>query len=411
MDVCDLFPHDGHPVPGYDVCIVGGGIAGMFCAMQLKQADSRTRVALVERDAELGGRIRSRYDAQGNLEVETGPWRVDAQHATVISLAKSLGLTLISAPSEASGKINLTAPAPPDATTAYDGMDPASMSTWGAEAFQNGVSAANEAGYRTGYGPELNFEARGGNAYQASGTDESYYVIKEGMSALVKGIEARYAALGVDVYTNHRVTDVRVEPAGYTVTSSVREADGSYSQVDFECARCCLALPPSFTTSFDIYRHLKPSASQVGSLPLVHVYAPINTKVVRVDRGFPRHPPRTGRTSDQFKRKRPPRPDSGGLYRWRERKRHPTKGVERPPGVAELSQKRVDDGFEKVPRTAKVPPVRVVGGKSDGDNSGLLLARGGPPMAPRLRTRARARLCRRKRRAASGYPPRPGLLR
>lgn len=77
-----------------DVCIIGGGIAGLFCAYLLSQND-RIHICLIERSDHVGGRIRSNnWNVKGEtFVVEHGAYRFNPlDHPTLFNMIQHFGL-------------------------------------------------------------------------------------------------------------------------------------------------------------------------------------------------------------------------------------------------------------------------------------------------------------------------------
>ena len=74
-----------------DVLIVGGGLAGISCALELLQEP--LRVMLVERSDRLGGRAASFRDAVTDDVVDVGPHVVTSKYFNFLALLASLGTT------------------------------------------------------------------------------------------------------------------------------------------------------------------------------------------------------------------------------------------------------------------------------------------------------------------------------
>jgi len=86
--------NDTEPTGEEVVVIIGGGIAGIHCAYQLKQGGFKATV--YEAQKRIGGRMfsdRASFEAEGQL-CELGGELIDTGHATMHALAEQLGLQL-----------------------------------------------------------------------------------------------------------------------------------------------------------------------------------------------------------------------------------------------------------------------------------------------------------------------------
>ncbi|HEV3007976.1 MAG TPA: FAD-dependent oxidoreductase [Burkholderiales bacterium] len=72
-----------------DVIIVGGGLAGLACAVAL--GDAGLRVTVVERENCLGGRARSWTDAQSGDTIDLGPHVVHSEYRNMLAFLERLG--------------------------------------------------------------------------------------------------------------------------------------------------------------------------------------------------------------------------------------------------------------------------------------------------------------------------------
>ena len=75
---------------GYDVVVIGGGVAGLFTAYQIHKKNPQTRVLLLEKEHRLGGRIYTYKDP--HMTVEAGAGRFNGSHRLVMNLVDELGL-------------------------------------------------------------------------------------------------------------------------------------------------------------------------------------------------------------------------------------------------------------------------------------------------------------------------------
>jgi 15-cis-phytoene desaturase len=72
-----------------DVIIVGGGVAGLACAVAL--ADAGLRVTLIERERSLGGRARSWVDAASGDTIDLGPHVLHSEYRNMLAFLGRLG--------------------------------------------------------------------------------------------------------------------------------------------------------------------------------------------------------------------------------------------------------------------------------------------------------------------------------
>jgi monoamine oxidase len=72
-----------------DVVIVGGGLAGLACAVAL--GDAGLRVTLIERERQLGGRARSWIDAASGDRIDLGPHVLHSEYRNMLAFLDRLG--------------------------------------------------------------------------------------------------------------------------------------------------------------------------------------------------------------------------------------------------------------------------------------------------------------------------------
>ena len=281
-------------VSGGPTVVVGAGIAGLFVADSLARR-GRGPVVLLEREAHVGGRIRTVYDPSGAVQYEAGPWRLHRRHTRMLRLVRELGLSLRPLSSATPGAIHSNAvPEPQHLPT--DGCaacvdTPAALSVWDQDTLcHGGPRDADLAGYRTGYGVQLRHEARGSNSYRAAygreaadTGDVEYFVVAEGLSAVVRELEARARAAGVQVMLQTAVEDISIPEAagGYRLRLRTRTGGNAFQDDDMHAGRLCLALPPRFTSTWAIAPLIRPVVEQVATLPLMHVYARVSLDDLR----------------------------------------------------------------------------------------------------------------------------------
>ena len=275
----------------WDLCVIGGGISGLVTAWRVKQAMPSASVCVFERGPSAGGRVRTNYAPDNNTVLyERGPWRLNLEHRLVLELVEELGLTTSPLPST-ENSFNLISTNPgclgSPSTAPISSLSSPAVSTWARNVVGGGVLYADHSARATGYGPQLQYEAFGGNAYRSSSPHENAHFVRvnEGLSAIVARLVLALEATGVSVFTNTKVTNISFTNGGYTTTVTERIDNAFSGRVHTSC-KCCLALPPHYITGFDIYEHLKLSATQVSTVPLVHVYAEVDPRYLSSEVGF-----------------------------------------------------------------------------------------------------------------------------
>lgn len=73
------------------ICIIGGGMSGLYFAYKMAKLYPHVSVTLLERDGRLGGRVHTVHK-QG-LYYEAGAGRMSSNHTSLMKLVKELGLT------------------------------------------------------------------------------------------------------------------------------------------------------------------------------------------------------------------------------------------------------------------------------------------------------------------------------
>lgn len=283
----------------YDLVVVGAGIAGMRVAQRLKAHFPAWSVAVVERAPRCGGRIHTTLDAEGRVEYEDGPWRVHVSHTLARASIEEMGLSFVRYGASKRRLSPRRGAVRPEARGGKScGDDEASLSDWDAVATREGPTAADERGYATGYGPAFQRGACGTSVYRAprrrpGGGEEGgdFDAVAEGLSEWVSRLSRDLQKAGVKILLSHKVVDIRPTTCGRrcnhkrycihlqhrqkeSLDKAGRAARGNLTERRIRARLVCLALPPRFTNEWpSIAAPLAPLRSQVGSLPLMHVYA------------------------------------------------------------------------------------------------------------------------------------------
>ena len=76
----------------YDNIIIGGGLSGLNTAYQILKRNKKSKVCIIEKYNEIGGRIHSVY-LHNNMKYEAGAIRFYPQHQNLLNLMKEVGIT------------------------------------------------------------------------------------------------------------------------------------------------------------------------------------------------------------------------------------------------------------------------------------------------------------------------------
>lgn len=81
----------------YDICIIGAGIAGLYCARELQKKMPQAKICILEKFKEIGGRIYTFHTTVNGLHLswEAGAGRIHKSHHNVFKLLKEYGIHTI----------------------------------------------------------------------------------------------------------------------------------------------------------------------------------------------------------------------------------------------------------------------------------------------------------------------------
>jgi protoporphyrinogen oxidase len=86
----------------FDYCIVGGGIAGLYSALQIRERFPNASIVLCEMYENFGGRIETFRDS--SIQFEKGAGRIHSSHKLCENLVKRYKLTKIPIPAESTAQ-------------------------------------------------------------------------------------------------------------------------------------------------------------------------------------------------------------------------------------------------------------------------------------------------------------------
>lgn len=268
-----------------DIVIVGAGIAGLRCGIELLRKSPRKTVVILEKYNYKGGRVvtykKTLQDVKGDcthLQWENGAGRIHSSHTKVLDLVKEYKLTTIplsteqfyitkgeTKPNTFDDLMHLFLPSLKE-------FQPSILATHTLrELFEmllkeKANSFLNEFPYRAEV--DTLRADRGIESFaEEMGTYEGYVVVKEGLSAIIQGMVKEFEELGGHIFLNHSVTEIQKEGETYLVKSKTKAGDVVWESKKVICALHSEALKqiPCFANWW-VLKHLKME-------PLLRVYA------------------------------------------------------------------------------------------------------------------------------------------
>jgi protoporphyrinogen oxidase len=271
-----------------DIVIVGGGIAGLRCGIELLHRSPKKTIVILEKYNYMGGRVvsfrRKLEDVDGhcaNIAWENGAGRIANSHTKVRSLIKKYGLTLIPIGDAQTFITDTEEDAVPNTfedTLAsllplLKQLGPSVLRTTTLEKLLHKILGNDKASHLISEYPycsevvtlraDLGIEAF---THEMSG-HQGFSVVKEGLSALIKAMCLEFEHLGGTIFKSHEVTEVRQDGQKISILAKIKD-----TQVLWNADSVIMAL------HVDALRHIKPFQSwdmltRIQMEPLLRTYA------------------------------------------------------------------------------------------------------------------------------------------
>jgi len=262
----------------YDICIIGAGIAGLYCALELSKKYPTKKICILEKSQFIGGRtatFRQTLPGIGRIQWEEGAGRVHNSHHHVIKLLEKYGLTRIPISGdmewrkrpfvheliEFSSIVN---------SVPFDQLDEKALRTHTLKYIMEsvmGTNLANELMDRYEYRSELDTQRadKGLEALKHElGVHEGFFVIKEGFSKLIGLIKADIEKAGVKILREYDVHQIQPTTNNYSVLINGKSP--------IKAIKLIVALTRDAVAKIPCFSEM-PILTQVKMRPLVRIYA------------------------------------------------------------------------------------------------------------------------------------------
>jgi monoamine oxidase len=267
-----------------EVVIVGGGISGIYTALRYLQLfpNARNSVVLLEASSTLGGRLQTYYSKNHKhtsfypYQYEIGGSRFNQHHRKWIALVKKYDCTMVPITSQKSlCQINAM-----DTHPSTSSLMPSTFKhapahylknvTFG-EYLETYYSKIERQLFQTQFGYDGEFDIM--NAYDAIRIFERdfsekshYFMVKEGMSEMIKRIKEDLIRKGCFIYTKCPVTRFESNASSFSIYTTY------HASKPIQASKVFFALPKKALLEFDVFKE-STWINAVEGIPLQRVYA------------------------------------------------------------------------------------------------------------------------------------------
>jgi glycine/D-amino acid oxidase-like deaminating enzyme len=287
----------------YDVIIIGAGIAGLYCALQILDEYPQTKLAILEKYNYIGGRIvtfRKTLESGKKVQWEIGAGRISGTHERTKRLLKEYGLHLIpiSPRQEFRQEKNLFHPEPSDFSKhanifleATKSLTPEILRKHTIFSIATkilGKENAEDIFDRFPYWAEPNL-MRADLAIQTLqgvvGQEDSFFVCQEGLGALTDAMAENIKKLGGKIFLNMEVNGIQHiyddenSSGSYDIVSCIRTTKSPNSPVTLKIS----ARKTIFALHLEALQKIPqlaeaPFLGQLKMSPLIRIYAVFPTE-------------------------------------------------------------------------------------------------------------------------------------
>ena len=260
----------------YDICIIGAGIAGLYCARELHRKLPQAKICILEKWKEVGGRCYTFHTTVDGLKVswEAGAGRIHNSHHQVMALLKEYSIDTIPISDEIDWR-TLKTPGIAEPINFMQIFDNLGVSQLSEESLESmtikqilektmGPKKSKDLINRYEYRSELDTLKASNALYSLThelGNHKGFCIIKGGFSVLIDKMKADIPK--VDILLEHEMLDIKKEE---TYVISVK------SKKPIHAKKVIVTIPRNALAEIPCFQGL-PILEQVKMRPLVRMYA------------------------------------------------------------------------------------------------------------------------------------------
>jgi cytochrome b involved in lipid metabolism len=256
------------------IFIIGGGIAGLYCANIL--VERGFNVSVFEKQSKFGGRIKTVYDKKNPNSVcyESGPWRVHPSHKKFLSLIEKLGLHVIPTYHKVHYK-KFPKERKRNMSNNNLSVKEMSLTLFQADCVEGELlQDVNLKMQKTGY--DMLLQEPYQSNFKIIESEPDYFVVKEGLTKVIEKLLENLTkndTKRVKLCTNHFVQDICYDKSSklYNIKFTKR-IQNQYIPFEKTARTIILGVPPSDLNKIPSLT-LHPNINTVDSLPLLHTLA------------------------------------------------------------------------------------------------------------------------------------------
>jgi monoamine oxidase len=256
----------------YDICIIGAGIAGLYCARELSKKYPNAKICILEKFNQIGGRTYTYHTTVNGLDVswEAGAGRIHKSHHNVMALLKEYGIDTI----PISGEIEWRTPEGSEPIHFSKLLSNSEISRLPEKTLESktlkelfteimGIQKAREFLNMYEYRSEID-TLKASKALESLkheiGQTEGFSVLKGGFSLLIKKLKESIP--NVKILMEHEVLDIKKNDT-YSLILKNKE---------IKCFKVIVSIPRDAVSKIPCFKGL-PILEQVKMRPLVRMYA------------------------------------------------------------------------------------------------------------------------------------------